>query len=255
VSPLWPEVLSIGLFPGACWLRRARGTETPIQCEPGADPHAMLLALASFLDADKAIRKGSRVDVTVSNCMAAITALPWQGNLHRPAELQSYAQVVFETLGMTIDDSWAMHVEFQRHGATGLAYALPKAWMTALIELLEKRGLRLRTILPVSAAAYCRHKTSRSIGNTLLLLQDAAQSSAMVFDGAGMVGYDVEPVIGSAAESSIRLLKRMSARYERIAQIFHWSPVAPDAAPSMHFVADCFPDAKVSLLARSAWGG
>ncbi|HYD78909.1 MAG TPA: hypothetical protein VEC06_03795 [Paucimonas sp.] len=255
MSRLWPETVAVGLFPGLCWLRRRRGAAAQeFRFEAAADPYALLPALEATLEEQaKTLRKGTRVAVTVSDSAAAIAMIPWQDALHRQEELQAYAKVFFERNGVAIGDDWVLHVEFRQYGAAGLAYAVPLKWLTRLVDMLKTKGLRLAGVLPATAASYCRPRPASKEGRTLIILREAFHDSALVYGKEGLLGYDVEPVVGAARESCARLLKRVGARHEGIKNVFHWSPEAPEAAPSASIIADCLPGAAAHLLARDAW--
>lgn len=255
MSRLLPETLYCGLFPGHCWLqRKGAATAQSFPLEPSVNGADLLLALESMLESQSAtLRKGTRLAVTVSDTVAAVTALPWQEALREPEELNSYARICFEKTGLMVDDSWVMHTEFRTYGAMGLAYALPQEWMTELDRLVNTKGLRLTTVLPVSAAAYCAQPPYRLDGVALVLLQEATRCSALMYSKEGLLGLDVEPVIRSAQESGMRLLKRTAAYPDRIAAVTHWSPAPPELTQSPDFIADCLPDAVLHRVARGAW--
>lgn len=252
MSLLWPEIVHVGLFPGKSWMQRKRVADKEV-VPPGADPDALLRALDVLLDADKTLKKGSRVDVTVSDSIAAVMALPWQDKLGRAEEVQGYARAVFERAGMAVDDDWVMRVEYRHFGAAGLAYALPKAWMAALLEVLGKRGLRLRSVLPVSAAAYSAGKAARANASTAIVLGDSKQCSALVFDKTGLVACDAEPAVGGAAKSMERLFKRLQVRHASIRHVFDWSPDNPAKVEAAVQATSSIPHVQRQVLARNAW--
>lgn len=259
MSLLWPETIYVGLFPGHCWLQHGRsGTVQPFpqsQSQP-FDGTALLRALETMLDVqDNKLCKGARLNVTVSDSMALIAALPWQDALRRREELYVYAQAFFKKMGMVIDNDWILQPEFHQYRAMGLAYALPRAWLIELAKLVGESGLKLKTVLPVSAAAYCRQKQHRQEGQTLLLLQEVHRHSAMIYGRDGLLGYDVEPLTLSAKASGLRLLKRVCAAYDNITGVTHWSPFPSELepVPAPDFIPDCIPNAKWHSLACGAW--
>lgn len=255
MSPLWPETYYAGLFPGHCWLQRGRkAPPQALQSAPTFDPLALLRALEQMLDEQtKSARKGSRVVITVSDSMATTVPMPWQEALSRPAEIDSYAQICFEKAGMSIDADWVMRAEFRHFGGMGLAYALPRAWLEELLTLTQAKGLRLTAVLPLSAAAYCRQRFRNKKGSTLLLLQEAHRSSAMVYGKEGLLGYDVEPLTRSLDETRLRLLRRVASGYADIARVACWSSDASEPEPSKAIIARCWPDAEAECLQHDAW--
>ncbi|MCU6501537.1 hypothetical protein LPN04_27435 [Rugamonas sp. A1-17] len=251
MSRLLPETVTIGLLPGQCWLRRgARDTEYA----GSAGPQALLHSLEFMLDKQtRPLDKRARVQVQVSDSLAAITVLPWQEQLSAADELRAYAHACFEQQGVRLDEGWAMQTGYRRFRAGGLAYALPQAWLAQLMSVLEARGLRLQSVLPVSAAAYWRGQGGRLPGQELWLLQEAQRLTALVYEGGSLLAIDVQPVTedGIAAAGG-RLLRRVVARHRAIARLRHW-PVAQLHADAPEFVADCLPEAVVSPLLRHAW--
>lgn len=255
MSPLWPDTVQVGLFPGLSWLKSKRAEKVlSLASAPVHDAKALLNTLAAMLDAEaNMLRKGSKVVVTVSNSVAAITTLPWQPSLTRASELQGYARACFEKLGVAIDDEWTMHTEFRHYGAMGLAYALPNAWLADLIDLLQTRDLKLQTVLPVTAKAYAHPMLRRQSGKTLILLQDELCCSALVINSNGLCGYDVEPVIGSPQESSVRLLKRVGVREGEIGNVVSWSLDLEEKQGTPDFIEDCLPGTAFQVISHNVW--
>jgi hypothetical protein len=255
VLRLWPETLYVGLFPGQCWLQSRRIAAEPSLCLAQAtDTQALLSALETMLD-DKASlwRKGSRVVLSVSDSVGALLTMPWQEELRSPDELSSYATVCFENQGVVIDENWVMRTEFRQHCSTGIAYALPQAWLSQLRALLDVRGLRLQRVLPISAAAYCAESSAAKQGKRLILLQEAYRISAFIYEGQRLVAFDVEPIVTSKEVSGKRLLRRISARYGEIAQAGIWSPELPEQAPAADYISNCLTDVTVQTFTRSVW--
>jgi hypothetical protein len=257
VSLLWPETIHAGLFPGHCWLQRGRQETGPLQPLASVEPADLLHTLEAMLDEQSPLlRKGSRLVLTVSDSIAAIATLPWQAELQRPAEIESYAQVCFEKLGVTIGDNWVMQTEFRFYGGIGLAYALPREWMERLMEVIRARGHHLTAVLPISAVAYCNGHLGDRNGPTLLLLQEANRFSAMIYGKAGLLDYDVEPSTSSAEQARLRLLSRVASSYDNIVRIAYWSAETPDPeSPELpaNFVPAYLSKAELVRLKRDAW--
>ncbi len=255
MSRLWPETVYIGLFPGYCWLRRERvAAEQSVESATSLESAAMLHTLEKMLDEQSnPVQKGSRLVLTVSDSLGAIATLPWQEELTRPTEIEGYAQVCFEKLGVTLGDNWVMHTEFRNYGGTGLAYALPREWLEALLELLNARGLRLTAVLPVSAAAYCKQRFGRGDGRTLLLLQELNRASVIIYGSMGLLGYDVEPVTSSLEQTRMRLLNRVASAYNDITRVTYWSVDQSESQPPVAPAPACFPEVELCHLKRDAW--
>jgi hypothetical protein len=152
-----------------------------------------------------------------------------------------------------MDDSWVMRTEFRRYQAMGIAYALPTAWLTQLLDLLKERGLRLQRVIPISAAAYCAEQRPATQHQRLVLLQENHRTSAFIYDKSGLVGIDIEPVVTSSVVSGTRLLRRISARFHDITHVGLWSPELAEQTPAADFIVACLDEVTVQRLDRGAW--
>ncbi|MEH6459738.1 hypothetical protein [Chitinimonas sp. JJ19] len=252
MSPLWPDRLHVGLFPGHCWLQQGKAiTETSIACP---QPDDYLLALDALLDKpSKALHPGSRLALTVSDSLAASIALPWQAELTETAELEAYARICFENAGIEVGADWALATYFRRYGAQGLAYALPAAWLEQVLASLQRRNLRLQGVLPASAAAYSLHAFPAKQALSLLLLREPTRITALVYAQGKLQARDVEPVTRSEQEAGNRLLRRLSVQHGEFARVDTWSPFGPEADAPARYIAASWPTAEVRTFARTAW--
>lgn len=255
MSPLWPERISAGLFPGRFWLEgRRAAVQHSLRSAPLPGTAPLSHGLEALLDerAD-AIRKGSRIALTVSDGVAAVIALPWQDDLHGTDELEAYARICFEKQGLKIDEGWIIRTVFRHYRATGIAYALPRAWLTDLLQLLGGRGLKLTGVLPVTAAAFCGQRIDRGGGRTLLLLREETRISALIYGLGKLQGYDVEPATTSGRDAGLRLLRRISGGNGDIARLLEWSSESPAQAKPEHGASLCLPGTEVRALPRTIW--
>jgi len=252
VSLLWPETITVGLFPGASWLQRGSGTAR-VDVEPHAGAQQLLAALEALLASqEKPLRKGTRVRLLVSDSVAAVAVLPWQDLLETQDELGAYARNHFGQQGLQIGDEWALHTAFRHFRAEGLAYALPQHWLAAVLELLGGRALRLDCALPVSAAAYWKLGGGRaSAAPGLLLLREHGRVTAQVRQGRRLLGTDVQPVAGAEGHALTRLLRRIAAAHPAVAQVDTWCAAGDGFGEEA--VAACFPDAQVRALPHRCW--
>ena len=238
-----------GLYPGRVWL----DADTAAPLADGRSPD-MLTAFSALLAAKTPPgRKGRRIVLTVSDQLAAIAALPWQAALTRPAEVDAYAQVCFERQGQRMDGDWVMVGAFRDHQRMGLAYALPTAWLAQLREIALAHGMVLDTVMPISAAAYFHQRRPRGGARKLVVLRETGRTSALMFDHAGLIAYDLETVAGSAEQSSARLLRRLQVLYGEIGQVDDWSPEALEARASDGLIAGCLPLATARHIDDRAW--
>lgn len=207
---------------------------------------AMLAQLA------EKVASGGRVTLTVSDSVAAIVSLPWQGELKRPAEIDAYAQACFERVGQHLNDRWAMRSYFRHYRAMGLAYAFPVAWLDALIDIVRSRGMHLESVLPVSAAAFGRHRRPAAQGAGVVILREANRTSALVYGEAGLADYASEPATHNRPDSTTRLLRRLGAAHE-ISSIADWAPHSSDREDWAELVRGCLPKAAYIRLGRDVW--
>jgi hypothetical protein len=248
---LWPETVVAGLFPGGCWLQR-RGVEIARADAPAcATPAQLLAALAAMLDGmERPLRRRTRVQLLLSDSLAAVVSLPWQELLRSEQEQRGYALACYERHGMQVDDSWVMQAGFRHFGGQGLAWALPAAWLQELLELLGARGLGLVSALPVTAAAYWRGATAGA-ARRLVLLREQSRLAVLTYEGGRLSGLDVQPVAGGEAASLARLLKRVAAGQAEPARLDEWS--AMDSEPLTAAVDECFSGVAQRVLPRLAW--
>lgn len=254
---LWPETIHIGLFPGQCWSHRdATETTESLRLASSRDPQELLRALEIILDdPENHIRKDSRLIITVSDSLGSITTLPWQDALTGSRELQNYAKAYFARQGVVVDDDWILATDFGKFKGMGIAYILPRQFVKELVELIEKRGLRLTAILPISALIYSRFKPQLKIkeASALLLVREKLRTSALIYNAKGWCAYDVEPVTTSAQEPGLRLLSRINARFGEINSITCWTPELPEQTPAIDFIHALLPDVLLRNLTRAAW--
>lgn len=251
---LWPETLHAGLFPGHAWL--AGGTRRePLQRHPAAIDGAGLLnelqAMFALLPPSAGRRR--HLHLLVSDSLAAVTTLPWQERLHGQGEMAAYADACFERGGLTLDGSWVKHNGFRQFRHAGIAYALPQAWLSALVAMCAAHQVRLQSVLPVSAASYWRLRRQPKRGVGWLLLTEARRVTGLVYRDGSLAAIDVQPVTSDTATAGARLLRRLSARYPAPLQVRYWSPDGAVASSPPSFIGTHLTDAAVIQLGREAW--
>lgn len=256
MSLLWPDALEAGLFPGHCWL--ATGGRKREVLAAIADPVASSELLEGFnqclAQSDGKWKGRAVLSVVVSDSIAAITPLSWQDGLKGAAEWHGYAQLCFEKLGHDIGADWVMHVEYPRHRATGLAYALPRQWMQALLAKAEEKRMRLERVLPVSAQAFTGIEPDRT-GTTIVLLFEPTQHAALVFDNGALLAREVEPYVQSVSTTCRRLLARiLASRKAEGGQSVHilWWRYRELVFP-IEVIQALAPDAKLAPVVDGAW--
>lgn len=254
MSLLWPDRLIGGLFPGHCWVARNGKEYSRTPLLGGDAPAAMLAALDGLLDEHgSAVRKRSRVSLVVSDSLAALTPLPWHDQLRTDDEIDAYAKVCFQKRGEDIDDNWVMHAAFRRHGAAGLAYALPRSWVEALAARLAARGLLLDRVLPLTAQAYWNMARRGPAGQELLLLRESHRTGVLIYGPVGLEAIDAEAGAGDAQTSARRLLGRVAAYHPNIKIVQVWSESAAAANTESPQVAEILAGAGVMPVPRDEW--
>jgi hypothetical protein len=211
VLRLWPETINICLFPGVAWIQKRHVAPKPVTSIAASSP---LDQLRTLLDAQEPpLRPGTRIALTVSDTAANIVAMPWQAALQRAAEIDAYAHACFQQAGLTMGDGWTMHAEFRARGAMGLAYALPNALLEAVLVELAPRQLALANVLPLSAALYFGTWPRQGAWPAVLVARERGRHVACVFGPTGLIGYDIEAIVGNAVNSKRRLEGRIAAQY------------------------------------------
>ncbi|PWF47843.1 hypothetical protein C7C56_013340 [Massilia glaciei] len=217
------------------------------------DAQGMLAAFDALLGEYAHTSKGTcTVSLTVSDSVAAIVGLPWQDALSGPEELDAYADACFEQIGQTVNDGWTMNSYFRHYRAMGLAYALPTAWLDLLNEIIQTHGMRLDSVLPVTAAAFGRHRRAGNGKTSVLILRETNRTSALVYGASGLVDYTMEPTTKRGPESLSRLLRRLAGAHE-IASVADWSADSADDTAWHELITACAPKAKYTRVKRDAW--
>jgi hypothetical protein len=246
VLRLWPEQVTVGLFPGRSWIRR-HGKMTELASSEPADIAGLAITFDALL-AQAAPLHGARLDLVVSNQSARIVALPWQPKLRSQSEWQIYAQAAFDIGGMPLNDSWVCVPAMRRYGEQGLACALPVAWLAALEKTAQHHGARLRTVLPLSAAAYWSpRRWMAAVGSSWLLLEETDHATLLCFNGRRSTIYDTQP---AANERGLRQLIQRCLLTGAPARAAVWC--AP-GSPIVAVLEAVLPDATVQLLSHDYW--
>lgn len=243
---LWPEQITVGLFPGHCWLRR-RGQATALATDAAAGP-AVLAAVLDTLLAQAPVR-GARLDIIASDTVARIVGLPWQEQLRTESERHAYALAAFSQAGMPVEQDWACTTAFRRYGELGLGIACSSAWLGQLEAIAQQHGCRLRTVLPVSAAAYWAPRSMLGKERAWLLVEEGSHTAALRFDRGRLAAYDVQPT-GNDARGLERLLRRLALAAGAPSLVAAWRLHGEPPTAALRAVA---PEAAVKPLAAHYW--
>lgn len=191
-----------------------------------------------------------RLDVTLSDELARVMVLPWQDGLRTSAQQMCYAEACLDDAGASAASGWTMQYCYRRHGQAGIAYALPVAELERLSASAAMHRLRLRSVLPVSAAAYWRYPLARS-GRRLLLLSEAHRYTLLRFAGAALAAVDVQPAAGQRDQALRRLLRRAQVHVGSPEHIGCWSH--DDGVAPEQVISECFPAARMVQQPHRSW--
>lgn len=252
MSLLWPDTVTVGLFAGHGWLLRS-GAVFPLHGGPSEldGPQQALRNLDSLLAGQQQpLRKGTRVRLLISDGLAAATTLAWQELLRGRDELHSYALACFERDGLQLGDGWAVQTAFRSYRAQGLAYAVSAAWIESVLALLAARGLRLDSVLPLSAAAYWR-PPAMAAATQAVLLREPERLTLMVYADRRLLSRDVQPITSGENDDVRRLLARLVASHPDVRQLDEWCAIGQESSAGI--LAARVPGAIVRQLPLHAW--
>ena len=249
---LWPKKIVVGLFPQHCWLRAGKRPLASMAMPDTAGLSGMLGAFDALLTQySMVLNRGDRLIVTVSDTMAAIAGLPWQEAIRTAEELDVYARICFEKMQCALGEGWVLQSQFRHYQAMGLAYALPVAWLEPLDAIARAHGVRLESVMPVSAVAFGRYRRPRA-GCAALLLHEASKINALVIGPAGVLDFVMEPGTRNPAESARRLLLRLSGFFD-VTAITTWSASEPDSVDWAGLTSQTLPQAVFRSIAQDEW--
>ncbi len=246
---LWPKHIYAGLFPRHCWLLG----HPPLSSEsPSGDIDDMLVSFDALLGAHAAsLRKGTLIELTVSDSIAVIVTLHWQSELGRKDELHAYARSCLEHQGMPSNDSWVSQYDYLRFGEMGIAYAIPRTVLDNLVRIAAKHEVKLASVLPVSVVAYGRRPKRMRDGVSLVLLNELQRCSALVFNSNGLLEHVIEPATGGSAAALKRLLTRVASN-AHVNSIDSWTSLQT-LAESTPAIRTFVPTTTMKLIDREVW--
>jgi hypothetical protein len=240
---LWPERITAGLFPDACWLRRGGKA---VFAE--AEPDGLLAALDGLLKEANASR--AHLDVVISDSLARVIALPWQDKLDTQPQWEAYAAASYAGHGIELDSNWASHTAYRHFGESGIASAMPRTWLESLEALAATRGCRLRTVQPVTVAAYWSPRRPLKASRSWLLIEEGGLASLLCFEHGRLKAVDVQPGSVDAERALAQLLRRAALRQGEPAAVNIWHA---GGEPSLRIAAECLPQATIRALPQHYW--
>lgn len=248
MSRLWPKQITVGLFPGAVWVRSGK---RPIALSTSKDGSNLLSSLEELLSLESGPDlSNSRIDVLVSHSLSRVISLPWQNGLQAPRELAMYAQAAFARSGIELDDGWEVDASFKLFQEAGLALALPRDWISDLEQVVSKYGGRLRSVMPLAAHAYWSSRRMLGRDRALILLEERDQICSLAFERGRLFRIDMQPKGDVLVPSMQQLLSRFGALNGPIDVAMAWSATGE---PQTKLIKTCLPSATVRPLDRHHW--
>jgi hypothetical protein len=225
---LWPSTVVIGLFPGLCWIKL--GKESLRRDVPDdASVELLLQQLDELLDEmAPRLSRFACAEVYLSDRFSRCMLVPWQPALDSDEQVRSYGRACLEASGGIVDGEWAVHCGFRHHGAPGFAAGLPSALVGQVKDRLAARNVRLRSFMPVAAAAYWYYRTAKHPEASILLLEEPRRLTAFVYLCGQLTSIDLEPVLSGSEDASTRLFNRLQLAHGKIAHVNHWTSEASD---------------------------
>ncbi|MET3109175.1 hypothetical protein AAKU67_004102 [Oxalobacteraceae bacterium GrIS 2.11] len=148
------------------------------------------------------------IAVILPDSVARFELLQWTASLMIPDELRQFAIERFEMVNQSVREGWAVHAEWTRKDANTLAYAVPHGVLDALHGIVQKHGLVLDRVLPLSALAHYGQLGLMN-HNELRIMQGGSSTCALLYANGKLVNYLMETVRGSASDSLKRLISRL----------------------------------------------
>lgn len=222
MSLLWPETIQVGLFAGRCWLKRGKAIDA-IEIADDAGPDDLLAAFDRLL-CMPGKRYGGRtvVELMLSDSISYAITIPWQSNLSRAAQLNTYGAACLARNGFADDGDWVIEAGFRWPGNCGISLALRSGWLERLMLIASSAGVRIVSVLPASAAVYWYQSVPAKRAPSLLLLVERNRVTALRY-GEGKVHHiDAEPVVMGAEGSMRRLIARQLGIQPSIAHVDIW---------------------------------
>lgn len=234
---LWPERRSLALFSDGAWLHAGGQWSHEPLVQAGAGVFNAAAALLQRTPSSAWPRAG--LNVLLSDDLARSVPLPWQDGLRTSAQQARYAEACLEDAGVATG-GWVLRHDYRRHGRAGIAFSVAGDTLQQLIALAMAQRLRLRSVLPMSAAAYWRQPFFGK-QDTLTVLNEMQRVSLLQFSRYGLQAIEVQPVHGARDMAVRRLLQQARLRSASVTSIHSWSANEAQAIDSV--IGRCYPDA------------
>ncbi len=248
---LWPERFTALVSPDACRLFGAGGREVGRSTPASAPVFDVMDGLNRILDAG-ALRGRAQIDLIVSDGVARSIPLPWQDNLRSEEQYEAYARACFDQAGFELEGEWIVQVAYRHFRGVGVGYALPRPLVMDVRNRLLERGIRLRSIMPMSAHAYWRNACGARGTRSILVLREWGRLSALMFDGTACAGIHVQPMGSGLSDAARRLSNGIEAVFPSVSRVQFWAAGTDDMETEM--IRNRFPSSSFKVLPGLAWG-
>jgi hypothetical protein len=249
VLRLWPDRSVIFLFPDATTLYRSGG-QAVVRSMPSDSGVELIDGLGALLDGiDRA--HSSRLEIVISDSAARLTALPWQDSLKGDDQRAAYARACFSQAGFELDEDYLVQAAFRRFRGFGLGYALPRLLVAEVDKCLRERGVRLTSIMPLSAYAYWFSRRSMRGGRTALLFRERNRLSVLLFDENKCEGIHAQPMGAGVADTARRLWNMVELSFPSVSHIQYWS--AEDGEAEARLIEERLAGPSVESISQLGW--
>lgn len=174
--------LAVSLYPthitlvrvGRGWLPQAAQPET-VMLEPIPDQpewQAPLDALAAWLKQPG--HGAGELHCVLADRFVRYALIPWTDDVQKPAELEVFARINFETVLGAANNDWLIKVDRSEYGQPAVASAVDRRLMEALQAIAKASKTRLSAIQPHFMQVF-NHVRQRINGDVLFAVLDAGQ--------------------------------------------------------------------------------
>lgn len=200
-----------------------------------------LAALERALDGG--VRRGTRLNVVLSNRFVRYAVVPWHDGLHGAAEDDAYVRHVFVDTYGSAADSWDLCVSAAAAGQPRLASAIDADLLAALRSLCTGRGFVLRAVWPRLGYIFNRHRKSVGAGSGWLVLAEPECLCIALFDAGRWLSVSLARLPARWQHALPQLLERAACLADPAGtadRVYWWTaqeegePPAPDARFTFH---------------------
>lgn len=246
---LWPERLSMYLLPDSASIHVGSQLHSAIPAPVDFGARFAVIAQQLLPVAVKRSWLIPVLDIVLSDEMARLRLLQWQPRLRSGAQQQRYAEACFEADGLDCRD-WLVQASYRQFGGSGLGLAVRREALAGLAEISALRKVRLRSALPVTAAAYWRHRASRS-SHDILVLDEGRRLTSLCYAKGELCAIDVQQAGETRELALARLMRRCRATFPQASKLAYWSGASEAMAD--HLLTSVWPGISLRHLPYGAW--